>query len=338
MSGRIAVLAVLIALGLIWPSVATANAGTSFMWLEASHLVVGNLLLGLLEGAILKWMSGGRWTVSLGAMVAANYMSAGVFLALRGSLKQLASEFAGQDPLLHLPGIFCVLLLVSFVSSVLLEWPLVRLALVKGRCRWARAFGYSALLQTVSYAALVPLYLTVSGLLLFSVDMRTLERSPSDARLVFFSSDGALRMARLDGTGQTDLAAGPFSSGSSLAVTPLNHGSTVSVTDPNRTEPVAVPVSDYVPVDAKAASSVRWSVFTSWGSVTGFDRKTGAHWSIGVETPVFRLQGSDPTVLDGELLIAGLGEQIVLVDLVTMKLAPVVNGRAPVVLRATPAR
>jgi hypothetical protein len=48
---------ILIALLLLpLPSVAYANAGTPLIWAGILHLAVGNLVIGIVEGALLAWL------------------------------------------------------------------------------------------------------------------------------------------------------------------------------------------------------------------------------------------------------------------------------------------
>jgi hypothetical protein len=69
------------------PQEASANAGTPLMWAGMIHLVIGNALVGLLEGLLLGWWFRVPRAKAIGAMIVANYTSAwlgGLFI--RGAI------------------------------------------------------------------------------------------------------------------------------------------------------------------------------------------------------------------------------------------------------------
>ncbi|MGE5294178.1 MAG: hypothetical protein ACM3VT_05065 [Solirubrobacterales bacterium] len=66
------------------PSVAQANAGTALMWAGTLHLLVGNLIVGLIEGILLAQVFRlSKWKC-IGLLILANYFSAwcGFFIAI----------------------------------------------------------------------------------------------------------------------------------------------------------------------------------------------------------------------------------------------------------------
>jgi hypothetical protein len=52
-----------------------ANAGTPLMWVQMIHLAFGNLLLGIIEGVILKLAFKTKLPRAVGLMILANYAS-----------------------------------------------------------------------------------------------------------------------------------------------------------------------------------------------------------------------------------------------------------------------
>ena len=58
------------------PCVAHANAGTPLIWGGYFHLYIGNALLGVLEGKLLKRMFHGKCFHAVILMILANYFSA----------------------------------------------------------------------------------------------------------------------------------------------------------------------------------------------------------------------------------------------------------------------
>lgn len=91
-SRQILILTAVILLGL--PSVVLANVGTPLMWAHALSLLVGNLCLGILEGALLSWVYKIRAGRAVGLMIMANYFSAWLG---RTSLARANAEDFGND-------------------------------------------------------------------------------------------------------------------------------------------------------------------------------------------------------------------------------------------------
>jgi hypothetical protein len=139
------------------PAIAHADAGTALMWAEGLHLTVGNALIGVFEALILGRLYGvGRWR-AIGLMILANYASAwlGVaILAVGSSRLEHALQHLAATPLAALLPMLLVLGIASYLSTILVEWPFVALAM-RGRERLAvRSLKASAIVQTASYALL----------------------------------------------------------------------------------------------------------------------------------------------------------------------------------------
>lgn len=76
---RLQVIVRIVVVGLLaFPPCASANAGTPLMWAGMLHLVVGNALIGLLEGGLLARLCQIPPGKAIGTMIAANYFSAWV--------------------------------------------------------------------------------------------------------------------------------------------------------------------------------------------------------------------------------------------------------------------
>ncbi len=155
------ILAALFVLAL--PSVAQANGGTPLMWANFLHLVVGNALIGLLEGVLLAKVFGLPKKRCVALMIVANYLSAwlGTFLIPPAS--------ATLPWTLHNVGkLLGVVVIVTYVLTVILEYPFVAFAF-RGRRWWLRkAILGSLLVQTVSYGLLVGWYWMASGTSLYT--------------------------------------------------------------------------------------------------------------------------------------------------------------------------
>lgn len=129
-----------------------ANTTTWMMFVNLPMLLVGNVLIGLLEGVILTWVFKVRWHRAVAFMIVANYVSMLAGLALFG--------FAGIEGLFHIvwrPTVgdyrewFWFVLGLAFVLSILLEWPLCRLSFTPNARSWKRSLLACSVLQVVSY-------------------------------------------------------------------------------------------------------------------------------------------------------------------------------------------
>jgi hypothetical protein len=147
-----------------------ANMGTPLMWTTGLHLLFGNALIGIGEGALIAALfRAGRPRYIL-ICVAANYFSAwsGAFSLdstwVRGTVMPW---ILGETPLYNVPRLLVLFTAASFVMSVILEWPFIGLALGQRPRRWRQAMLASLVAQTASYAVLVPLYIASSDVSLY---------------------------------------------------------------------------------------------------------------------------------------------------------------------------
>lgn len=162
MRARALPILVLIVLVLV-PSIAVADVGTPLIWMEGIHLVVGNLLLGVLEGAILVRLYRIKLRRSVGLLVLANYFSSWVGFAAVGKLGRWL------NPDLH-SGMWTALGLIgaTYALTLVLEWPFVVLCF-RGTPHWLRrSVTGSLIVQTASYVLLFGVYAPVSAASLYT--------------------------------------------------------------------------------------------------------------------------------------------------------------------------
>ncbi len=146
------------------PAVAQANAGTPLMWAGMLHLVFGNLIIGLVEGILLAKVFDLSKRKCIGLLILANYLSAwlGGFLIGNAIAKALPMGLYSAWPL------FWFMVLITYVLTLLLEFPFVTLAF-RGDSAWRRkAICGSLLIQSVSYVILFGWYWLASGTSLFT--------------------------------------------------------------------------------------------------------------------------------------------------------------------------
>ena len=146
------------------PAPAMADTGTALMQTSMFHLVILNLFIGLLEAKVVSKVFKTPKADTRHLMIAANYISAffglAVVLAYRHSL---LSVFPGRALLDNARLSMVVLILLSWMLTVLIEWPCTYSAVGNDKPRrFNRSFRASLLAQTTSYALLVPMYLMAS--------------------------------------------------------------------------------------------------------------------------------------------------------------------------------
>ncbi len=179
------------------PRAVWANAGTPLMWAEGLHLLIGNALIGLLEGLLLAWLFRAHRVRAVASMIAGNYFSTWV-----GSML-LHSERFNSLPIDLTNGWqwFWLLVAAAYGITLVLELPFVALALLKTP-RWlVHSLWGSLIVQSISYAALFGWYWMASGTSLFT-DMHIVDAANiplPESVLVYYiaPSDGCVYRSRL---------------------------------------------------------------------------------------------------------------------------------------------
>ncbi len=201
-------------LALLLPATALANAGTPLLLGTAAHLLIGNALIGLLEGLLVGAVFKAKKLRAIAVMVLANYFSATL-----GALAEepFADWLLGDTPLARARLVLAALVVLAYLGSLVLEFPFVLLALgapPPGTSRLRRAVRACLLSQTASYALLLPWFavLSVTSLLSLRHDPAVASDSPS-ATVYFLSPDTrSLLRVRLDGSPPERLAEVPAAS------------------------------------------------------------------------------------------------------------------------------
>ena len=143
-----------LALLLLTPATAQANAGTPLMWATLLHLFIGNLLIGVFEGYIL----GAVFKLPMGRcireLIEANYVSMWLGgLLLLGCLSSLIPVDLSSGRWIY-PG----LILLSFIVTLLIEYPFVLSAFKDVQGRRKLALKGTLLTQSLSYIILFGWY------------------------------------------------------------------------------------------------------------------------------------------------------------------------------------
>jgi hypothetical protein len=346
-------------------SPAYADAGTPLVWAGMLHLVVGNIFIGFLEGRIIAAFLGVRKASAVSIMIAANFTSMLIgYFSFEGFELTLAPKFLGEQPLYNARPLLIMLVAASFVLTVLIEWPFCLAAVRKLDSRLKKSIFASVLVQTVSYALLVPFYFLASGTSLFTrmdIDRSVVAKS-KDPVMIFFISpkDGDVYRIGLNGSGlekvcvfggkdkvarlflrkaedsaMWDLWIRPDRSKSSDTM--LVSGLTSGAAEPNPFRED----NEYTWFNFGAAADMRAEDKRSWNVRTGFwafeglsarNEETRKGFTVALETPFLEWYARNATVLPSDKVVYQLGDQIVLLDMNTRKIGLVTIGRGPVVV------
>jgi|GEM_PF-6735546 len=191
--------------GAVW-----ANMGTPFIWLGMFHLVWGNIGIALIEGQILSKRYGLASHRIFGLMVAANFVSAGIG-ALIISFVEPLGYFAGlwANPLMGTKVGIPIYWILAYFFTIFIELPFVYLAVrnsaLLGEFKWKGSLKASVLVNSVSYAGLMLLYLLVGNITAVTrthiVDASALTQGMNGHVYYVSSSDGFVHKIGLDGKG-----------------------------------------------------------------------------------------------------------------------------------------
>lgn len=185
------------------PMSAFADAGTPLMWAGLLHLTIGNTLIGILEGFLIAWAFDLPRKRAVLIMIPANYFSAwlGGFFLTHTIANSLHMDLNNGWRW------FWIMVLLTYVITVLLEWPFVALCFRRTENWLAKSLRANLLAQTTSYVLLFGWYWMASGTTLYT-QLRV--SSPQELALpgnvaVYFISeqDGNVYKQSVGGASQT---------------------------------------------------------------------------------------------------------------------------------------
>lgn len=190
-----------------------ANVGSPLVFLGLGHLLVGNLLIGWLEGSLLaRWLGLPRQSAVLW-MILGNYFSAATGVVLLVWVRSLAPALIGETLSgARLAGFVVGVMLLTFALSCIVEFLFLLVATIQRPARWASRIRAHIGVQAVSYSVMLLLYWWTSPMTLLS-DARFLNEAKSilrgDEGWVYYVDPhvGTLWRVRLDGTARENLGA-----------------------------------------------------------------------------------------------------------------------------------
>ncbi|MFH1418893.1 MAG: hypothetical protein ABII12_11500 [Planctomycetota bacterium] len=169
------------------PSFALADAGTPLVCASGLHILLGNAILGLLEGWLLAKVFKLKRGRCIGLLILANYFSAWLGMFVIDALR--ASQTVDIYNALRL---LLILVFLTYLLTLSLEWPFVALCFRKSPRWFPRSVKASLLIQTLSYLLLFGGFWLVSGTSLythFSIVPAEDVSLPPDVTVYFISKD-----------------------------------------------------------------------------------------------------------------------------------------------------
>ncbi len=346
------------------PLSASANAGTPLMWAGILHLYIGNAFIGIVEGVAIAlfFRQPNRRCVPL--MIVANYFSAwaggvGIAHGISGMLDwNLYTAWR----------YFWMLVVITYLLTLLLEWPLVALCFWRQEHWLKRSIKASLFLQTLSYLVLFGWYWGASGKSLYTrmnvVPLAEM-KLPADALLYFIGAqDGRISELDLDSQDLRVFGTSVSTSHSDrllFRATGTNgvYAELCLRRDANRDDDVILEViaqsfwatnvsaepQDHFRQDLwfnfgwaavlREATNSGWEFSTGYWAQEGMEayyHEQGAQLHFAWETPFSRWYIRSATHLPGDQVIFQLGDnQICILDAPTRRIARIVEGRGPVV-------
>lgn len=144
------------------PSLALANAGTPLLWLSMLHLVLGNAVIGIIEGLIVSKLLKTTKLRSILVMIAANYISAAAGAGCLWLLDLIQIEGLKFFFFNHLKFSIGIILSALVILTVFIESPFCYFLDKERPRKWKIALRTSLVVQAVSYALISPLYYVAS--------------------------------------------------------------------------------------------------------------------------------------------------------------------------------
>lgn len=367
MKGSRYILPVLV--GTLLPSTALANAGTPLMLASMFHLLLGNLIIGRIEGLLLGWLfKFSTWKTSL-VLIVANYTSAwaGGFL-VAGYMASL------PDITIHTIRLwFLVLVLVAFVVTLLIEFPFFWFLLRSRKHSLRSALIATPAINGITYALLVCFYcLSSETSMITQLDAVSAdELKLSEPYALYYLSIEGDQVYRMDiqnpGSKERISKVAADHRNDRLFVRPRSDSTFdlyVYLASENANDGIEALVmksfSKNAPVDWRIAEEDSdepegsWFNFgpvpslaneSDWEFRTGFwagegisgeNKKKGKTVHYSLETPFARWETRNATHLAGDYLVFQLGDdQICLMHPESRKIALIARGKGPVVAKPT---
>lgn len=342
-----------------------ANTLSPVMWRTLGLLFVGNAIIGLIEGAVIARAFRFPPVRTILLLIVANYCSMviGVFLFGLGENRSPIPDALFEMPLHHAGAVLWICVAISFVVSVIVEWPFCCVAARLAKATARRALLAVLVANAVSCPLLILLFSDSTNTIGDDVEVVALQEvvpEALDATVYFIGDDGAAYTIDLDGSNLTelrDVAATHRHDVLGWRPPPDDEpGSWQLVLDgPDREEVLLEQPqgrceafrSDY----SGEVTGDGWSLGTSgvadlrspdsrdwmcrprgnWGIEFG-QESTGEESRITFDTPFVSWWGRCITILPSDVAVFELGRQVCVLSMRSGRIAFLARGQGPVVL------
>lgn len=325
-----------------------ANAGTPLMWAGCFQLFIGNILLGYFEAWLIRRRSGKRWVYSE-PMILANYLSMFVGFGIIFAFAPWARA-AKVDPFRHALPMIVILWLVSYIVTVLVEWPFVaKTAGVRtGRgslltSAWVQAVSYAFLLLVTVFIGSISAVIAlrpVSATEIDAVQGWVYYLAPDESRVLRTRLDGSKteQVATLDfeiGNGRFRITTEPTSNGDRARLLYReygnNHELAKHIGEATQVAPFKARDNDNLGLLHNLTHSygAARKFVDSPQIYAGFWPREGLvvdAYRYALETPYLMLSWSSPVLLPDGKVVAQFGKAIMLVDHDTKRVAKLAEG------------
>ena len=344
-------------------SPAYADAGILLIGLGVGCLLFGNMIIGVGEGWLAaRWMKL-RTLRTIGIFILANYLSmiAGMYLFF--VLNEHFKNNFSKEVLVY-GGVLLILLgLLSWLLSVVVEWPFCLWAVRRSEGRVRRATILSLGVQTASYAFLIPVYLSAGTISLYTNGRIFPDtRFTKNPKVELYYVEKATRdvwSIKLDGSGNRRVAEHVVPERfRSLFLRPADGkvelwakdwGNTVKLLDEVPASPMVAersqsrenqyPALDLRPQNERAWKVINYSGVDSIWSISGFGVEGPAdnsgspnRYRLALKTPVLSAEWGNVTVLPHDEAVAQINDAIVLIHVPSRRVGFLTEGEAPVVV------
>lgn len=349
---------------LLLPSVGYADAGTPLMWTTVLHLLLGNLVIGVVEGLLLAILFGTTRKRSLVLLVLANYLSAWLgWILLLGCI-----HFCVRLTIDNFMRWLFISMLIAFGITLLIEFPFFLLSFERTERVIKRAVKATFLINTASYLVLGALYCwtsqtsLVTGLDVVDADQMGI---PQGYNLYYISHNGTSVM-RSDLIGGTQVKIAEVASHYrndrlfarrkdeqhyDLLILECDHAGQpqkrLILADFSALAPTAVRSWDESEMEPGMSEDLgllprlntegNWEFRTAYwirGGIEGRNKATHESFFYAIETPICKWRIGNGVHLEGDFVVFQLGDdQICILHPERKQIALVARGSGPLVAK-----
>lgn len=321
------------------------------MWTGFLHLVIGNAVIGMIEGILLSKLFHTPRAKSVNLLIFANYASAwgGMFLILNR---------LSHIPIITIENVYIWLWIfvgVAFILTLLIEYPFFWFLLRKQQKAVQKSLKATILIQGMSYLILLAWYgLNSQTTLLTQLDVVSVEQlQPSDEYVLYFMTSDGKQVVRSDLNGKSqksikDVIATDRTG--RLCVRKNEEGkfdllvnSQVILSDFASLAPTPEQTKgdNCVPypfgVVPKLTEDTNWeyqTVVWAAGGIMGYNKQENLRVQFSLETPFTWWNVKNATHLEGDFVVFQLGnDQLCILQPQEKKIALITRGISPVVVK-----